>query len=91
MRKRDKRKYSAADEDDEAPNAKKPCTDECESNLKLLKEELKKKKPKSKEIKTLMDETEGSRREWIDNDGPTVQEVMCVYPTLRFQRWVSKF
>lgn len=57
----------------------------------LLGEEFKKKKPKSKTVKKLMDETEEARREWIASDAPSVQEVMAVFPSLRFQRWVSTY
>ena len=70
-------------EDDEQLCRKKPCldldTDEYKSNVKLLKEELKKKKPKSKTIKNIMDDTEQTRRTWITTDGLSVQEVVTEY------------
>ena len=59
------------------------------ANVGLLKEELRKKKPKSKIIKKLMDETEQARRDWIGDYTPTVLEVLGEYPALRLQRWVS--
>lgn len=92
LRKRKKKQghNSGGNEDDEQLCRKKPCldTDEYKSNVKLLKEELKKKKPKSKTIMNIMDDTEQTRRTWITTDGPSVQEVLTEYPSLRFQRWV---
>lgn len=57
-------------------------------NLVELKDEMKKKKPKSKVIKELMDDTMHERRQWIEKDGPSAQDVVIMYPPLRIQRWV---
>lgn len=56
------------------PTSKRLCVDksEYEANTKLLKIEMKKKKPKSKVVKKLMDATEEARRDWIQNDSPHV-------------------
>ena len=60
-----------------------------ESNLRSLQQEMKKKKPKSKVVNLLLDETEDERRRWITVDGPSAHEVVLDYPPLRVQKWVS--
>ena len=79
------------DDLDDQPPSKRPHIDmdQHNSDLKLLKAEMKKSKPKSKVLKNLMDETELERRRWITSDCPTAHEVVAEYPSLRVQRWVS--
>ena len=75
----------------EQPPSKKPHIDMAQhkSNVLLLQAEFKKKKPKSKVVKNIMDETEAERRRWITADCPTSNKVVAEYPALRIQEWVS--
>ena len=77
---------------EDAPTSKQPRCDEAEykHHIVLLKTEMKKAKPKSKVIKQLMDETMDERRQWIDNDGPTAEDIVIMYPSLRVLKWVCK-
>ena len=52
---------------------------------------MKKKKPKSKVIKCSLDETMDERRRWIENEFPTAEDVVILYPPLRVERWVYNY
>lgn len=96
LRKKNKGKsHALSDDNDDSegdqPPSKKPHIDmdEHNRNLVLLREEMKKRKPKSKVVNNLMDEMELERRRWITSDCPTANEVVAEYPSLRVQKWVS--
>lgn len=92
LKKKRKAKDNAEDDlEDDQPASKKPRIDESEYKryLNLLKQEMKKKKPKSKVVKQSLDETMDERRRWIEIDCPTALDVVIMYPPLRVQRWVS--
>lgn len=79
-----------SDKEDQLPPSKKARIDEAEykSLLAILKEEMKKKKPKSQIIKDTLDATREERRRWIEKDLPTADEVILLYPSLRVEKWV---
>ena len=45
--------------------------------------------PKSKTMKSLMDDTFTTRRRWIVDEQPKVVEVLAKFPFLNSERWVS--
>jgi hypothetical protein len=72
-----------------APSAKKQCKDnKYKQHIRRLKEEMKKKKPKSKVIRELLAETEDMRRQWIQEDAPPSHDVVLEFPVFRHQKWV---
>ena len=56
---------------------------------KLKVEFSEKSRPKSKTIKTLMEDTFTTRRRWILEEQPKVVEVLAKFPFLNSERWVS--
>ena len=85
-----KRRSISCDQDGPSPKKSKDVDlSEHRQKISLLKDEMKKKTPKSKHIKELMADTWNERRQWMVEECPSVQEVVTKYPPLRLQRWVG--
>lgn len=52
-------------------------------DVKSLQEECAKDKPSKTRVKTLMKDTLAIRRNWIDKEGPTVDEILENFPPLK--------
>ena len=72
------------------PNGESLPEAEYENLVYQLKVEFtEKSRPKSKTMKSLMDDTSTTRRKWIVDEQPKVVEVLAKFPFLNSERWVS--
>ena len=60
-----------------------------QKEMKQLETELQKKKPDSKFVKKAMDATFLERRMWIQEECPSVKEILLKYPVFKKSKYVS--
>ena len=60
-----------------------------QEEMKQLEAELQKKKPDSKFVKKAMDATFLERRMWIQEECPSVKEILLKYPVFKKSKYVS--